>query len=423
MKWKIFSNWWLKLLSVLLAFIIWMAVVSAVDPVDKRVFSNIKVTLLNTELITDKDMLYEILDNSDIVSRVEVKAKKTILAELNSADIVATADFAQLSTADTIEIKFSLLRNDADVEVTNNKDVLKLRIEQSDSKVVKLIVITTGDVAEGYELGKSSSNPNMVNISGLESKVAKVSYAAVTVNVNQAYEDISIQDSIRLYDEDDNVILEDIKKNSSVATVNVTILTKKTVPVEFTAMGIPAEGYQVTGVIQSTPDRVTLTGTKQALSNVYKIIIPEEELNITGQSEDVVKSVDIKEYLPDGVSLAKGDFNGIVTVIAYIEPIMTREFNISSNRVQITNVPDTMTAELGNVESGYRLVVKGLEEQVGGLVGNQIRGTVDIAAWMEEMNMAELTAGTYSIPIDFGLDEAITISESPNAVIVISDIE
>ena len=53
-----FSHWLLKIMSLLLAFTLWFVVISTNDPVDEKRFQNIKVNLLNTELLTENGELF-----------------------------------------------------------------------------------------------------------------------------------------------------------------------------------------------------------------------------------------------------------------------------------------------------------------------------------------------------------------------------
>ena len=84
------NNLGLKLLSVIAAVMLWLVIVSMNDPVAYQDFSGIRVTMLNEDAVTDKDKVYRIEDNSDIIS-VRVQAKRSVLQKLSSEDFTATA--------------------------------------------------------------------------------------------------------------------------------------------------------------------------------------------------------------------------------------------------------------------------------------------------------------------------------------------
>ncbi|MGN1171218.1 MAG: hypothetical protein ACI4SZ_06145, partial [Lachnospiraceae bacterium] len=89
MKKKLTANLGLKILAVLISVVIWFIVVNINDPVDKTVFRNIPVEILNADVITNEGKVYEVLDGSDTID-VTVLAKRSILDTLGKENIIAT---------------------------------------------------------------------------------------------------------------------------------------------------------------------------------------------------------------------------------------------------------------------------------------------------------------------------------------------
>ncbi|MBP5733502.1 MAG: hypothetical protein J6W66_06755, partial [Lachnospiraceae bacterium] len=73
LKKKLLHNWGLKIASIFLAFVIWFIVAQVGDPKDTRSFDNIRVKLVNTDLLTDQNKYFAVVDGTDIV-RVSVTA-------------------------------------------------------------------------------------------------------------------------------------------------------------------------------------------------------------------------------------------------------------------------------------------------------------------------------------------------------------
>ena len=80
------NNIGLKLASVFCALVLWLVVNSINDPTVPQPYYNIPVKLLNTNLITDSNQVYEILDDTDVISRVVVKVIK-LTEPLNSLSV------------------------------------------------------------------------------------------------------------------------------------------------------------------------------------------------------------------------------------------------------------------------------------------------------------------------------------------------
>ncbi len=418
MKKKLTHNLGLKLASLVLAFILWFLVVTINNPKDTTSFSNIRVNLINTELLDEENKVYEVLDNTDVV-RVTVEAPRSIIQQLRASDIVAEADVSKLTDINTIAITYYVQNADT-VSIEGNHDVVRLSVEDKASKWVRLTSNVVGEVADGYMIANASPDQTMIEVTGPESAVERVSYAKVEIDVSGATTDLSANVEIKLYDKQDNPIEQDnLVKNVDYAHMSVYVLATKEVPIELNVMGEPAEGYMTTGVVESAPTTVKIAGTPSALANVNKISIPQEELNITGVTDNMSAVINIREYLPDNVRLADSSFNGKITAVVYIEPKVEKTLNVALNNISITNLPQGFTASLPEDIEEYAVQVEGLATFIDPLRQAAVNGTVDIAAWMEERELTELTEGVYSIPITFNLSEDIIIKNQVTAQVTV----
>ena len=78
MKNKLTHNIGLKLASVFFAVILWLVVTSVNNPTVSEPYYNIPVKLVNTELITDSGQVYEVLDGTDVISKVTVRGRRAL---------------------------------------------------------------------------------------------------------------------------------------------------------------------------------------------------------------------------------------------------------------------------------------------------------------------------------------------------------
>lgn len=409
MKKKLLHNWTLKLAALVIAFILWFVVIQIDKPMATVSFSNIKVTLTNTELLQEKDKFYEVLDNTDIVTRVTVKAPSEITEKLRASDIVAEADVSKLTDINTIAINYYVM-NEEVYSVTGNREVIKLNVEDKDSKWIRVKYETVGEVAEGYMVTSASPDQTLIEITGPASSVEQVSYAGVQIGVDGATNSISANVEVTLYnDQDEPLQLPNIVKNVNYIHMYVEVMAIKEVPVEVRTMGEPAEGYLTTGELECTPDKVLLAGSASVLNNVSKITIPAELVDITGATEDVVKTLNVKDYLPENVRLANSSYNGRAKVTVYVEKQIEKTLQIPVANIAIQNLPEGMTATVPEEIQECVLMVSGLRRDVNPLRYNTVQGYVDVAAWLAENEITELGAGSYNIPVTFSLGESITV--------------
>lgn len=422
MRKKIFHNWGLKLGSLLLAFILWLLVIQIGDPMETNTYHNIQVNLTNTELLDQQNKVYEVLDNTDRIN-VQVRAPRSVFEHLRTSDIVAEADMSKLTEINTILISCSVMNVDVDT-VKANPDVLRLNVENRRSKQVNVRYNIIGDVAEGYMVSSAHPEVNRFEVTGPESAVAQISYACLDVDVSDASSDVSVSVETILYDSEGNELdLPSVTKTANYVRMDVEILATKEVPVNVNVAGMPAEGYLATGVVESSISTVMIAGRSYYLNSISSINIPEEDLDITGATSSITHVINIKKYLPDNIVFADSSFDGNVAVTVHIEPKIERNLDIPVSAISLINVPSGFTGQLPEAEETYRLRVSGLEEIISALQVGNIRGTVDLAAWMEEKDLKELSAGVHMVPVTFSLPEGVAIELSVTLPVTITELE
>lgn len=421
MKNRLTNNIGLKLASVFIAIVIWLVVNSANNPTVSENYYNIPVKLLNTELITDSNQVYEVLDNTDVIGRVTVKAPRSVISELKAENIIATADVSELSSLDTISIKLSTDISSRDIaSITGNLDTVRLNIENKRSKALSLKATVSGEVESGYKIGDISTGQNLVRISGPQSVIDQIVKASVDVDVTGMTSDIVTNAEIKLYDAEDNVVdARNITQNIKTVDVRVAIGQLVTVPINYTVSGSPAAGFRETGAIDVSGNSVTITGRASVLRNVSSIEIP---LDITDRTEDLVVQIDLRQYLPDNVSLAD-TADAYRTATVYIEQEVSRILPIREERVRIINSPEGYNTSISGLDETISLEVSGLPEEVSALQANSISGTVDVEKWMQQQGMEQPEPGFYTVGVDFNLPEGIALLRNVNVTLHISEVE
>lgn len=424
MKNRITANIGLKVASLFFSFLLWMAVNNMNDPTIDRSFTNIPVKLLNTELITDTGQVYEVMDNTAVIDRVTVWAPRSVISSISSSNIIATADVSELSSLDTISIKLSTNLYSSDIErIKGSSDTVKLNIENKRSKTLALKATVSGSVEEGYLLGDIVPNQNLVRISGPESVIDQVVKASVDVPVTGFTSDIADNAEIRLYDGEDNLVQDSrITQNIKTVGVRVTIYRTSEVPVYFSTTGTPAHGYRAAKEPEASIASVVIAGKENAIRNISAIEVPGEAIDISDCTEDYIAEIDIRDYLPDNVFLADTSQSEI-TVTVDIEPEVTKELEVQSSRIEVTNVPEGYRATISEFEENVVIEVRGLATNIAGLRSADMRGYVDIAKWMKDENMTEPVEGYYQVEIDFGLPDDVAIQEPVTVTMHLSKLE
>ena len=177
------NNLGLKLLSIIAAVMLWLIIVSIDDPVAYQDFSGIRVTMLNEDTVTDRDKVYRIEDNSDIIS-IRVQAKRSVLAKLTPEDFTATADMEKNIKFDNlvgIEVTCNN-RNVKSTDITKSRENVVIRIEDASSEQFNVVVNQIGQEGEGYLVGMAVPEQSLLQISGPASVIAEIRRVVVDLN-------------------------------------------------------------------------------------------------------------------------------------------------------------------------------------------------------------------------------------------------
>lgn len=411
MKNKLTRNWGLKLVSFIFAAMLWVIVTNINDPVNSKPFADVPVTLRNTELITGRGQVYEVLDDTDVIDTVTIRAQRSILDSLSESNVVAIADINDLTSTDTVPIRLSTNKYNGELEsIRGNIDSVKLKIENKQTRSFPIRVSVTGTVSEGYMLGDVSTEQNLIRISGPESVVSQITKAQAEVSVSGFTSLISADVDIRLYNEAGTEIRSgNIEKSITKVRVNVDILEKKTVPITYQVSGVPADGYRLTGERTSTRNSVEIAGKSRIIQNINAIEIPEGVIDVTGAREDVTTLVDLKECLPEGTIIAEEDFTGKINVTISVGQEMNRIFTIPVRNIRITGVPAAFEAEITDPEDTCTITLIGLPAELEEINVNTLEVTVDIAASLEEQGIEGAESGYYRIPVSVSLPEGSAV--------------
>ena len=415
-KHKLTRNLGLKVMAFIFSALLWLIVVNVDDPVNQQTFSNIEVTFANEDIITQQGNVYQVLDGSTVTA--VVSARRSVLQDIDSEDIIATADIREMDT-DTglvpVEISIANLTAGRDYQTAealpNN---LRIRVEKSGKKVLSLTASTDRvTMRDGYVIGSTTVSPERVTITGAESRIDEIDRAVAYVrNVSGVSEDSDLSADLILYHKDNNVLDQNQLSNNlgeKGLTVHIEVLESKSVSLNFEVSGTPAEGYQYVGV-NSEPESIEVYGREEVLDEIDSIDIPASAINIDGVSANVEASVDITSYLPEGVTLGEGT-TGTVVVTALIEEEGMRTINFLVSSVMISNLSEDLQVSY-EPDAEVSLQFRGDQEQLDVLdVRNAV--SVDLSSYTEP--------GTYEVPVNVIVPDGVTFVEGAAVTLTLSE--
>lgn len=412
MKKKLTHNWGLKILSALFAIVLWLTVVNIIDPVEKRSFNNIPVTIRNEAVIENQGKVYDIIDNSDVIS-ISVKGRRSALANMKSSDFVAIADMKEMIVMDTIpivEVSATKYNNKIN-EIVPKTQTVKISVEDSATKQFAITTATSGTLVEGYAVGDITCFPSVLKVTGAASVVNKINKVMVTVLVSDVTTTISQSAVPKLYDSDGDVIeATSLEYSTDNISVSVDLLKTKEVNLNFTVKGKPAEDYQYVESVYS-PDKITIAGEEDELAKINSLDISQDAVDISKATDNVQQVIDITSYLPSGVRLVDSSEASIL-VTAIIEKMTTKNIEIPKSDIKLLNLSSKLSFNYTNNDN-IIVTVKGLAENISNITAENITASINLDDISE--------AGTKTLPVTLsisnGIDAHIDGEVTINAVI------
>ena len=181
-----------------------------------------------------------------------------------------------------------------------NNAVLKVALEKRITKSFKVEVDYEGELSENYVLGEMTAKPNMIEVSCGESKFKKIDHVGVMVSLKGQSEDFDSEYSPVLYDANGDALNDaNVSFSNDTIKVSTQVLSTKKIPVYVETEGAPASGYRLVQT-DYKPESIQVSGTKEALEKEVSIKVP---ISIARAKKDIEKEIDLREYLPSGLSI------------------------------------------------------------------------------------------------------------------------
>lgn len=389
MEKKLSNNIGLKVLSVFLAFFVWLAVVNINNPEDSD-SKEVPLDIVNEGILTSNGKTYELLTDKDTVT-VSYRVRTLDKAGISASDFRAYIDLADIyEPTGAVPVKIEVKNNRRLLDTPVAKPgVIRVKTEDLQRKSFEIRAKVIGEAAEGYDKGTPSVSPNYINVSGPMSVVGQISAVGIVINVDGADSNLSDSAPVVCFDANENEIPTDERITFSRSSVDYTmpILKRKSLVLNFEPEGRVADGYRYTGIESSRPS-VTVNGLKSDLANINSITIPSSELNMDGATGDKEVTLDISQYLPEGVYLSD-ESSKKVKVVIKVEALESRTFELKTS--QIKRVGYHSDYEYQYDRDSVNVVIRGLKEDLDQLSAAALGAEMDVEDMVPGENSGEIT--------------------------------
>lgn len=399
LKMSLTNNIGLKFLAVLIALVLWLAIVNVNDPEKTITVSNIPISVTNESAITSRDMVYNV--KSEQYLNITVSGKRSIVSNLSAEDFRATASLKELSKVNSIPVDVTTKNASLGRKITivkQSAQTILVDVENVEEKdFTDLVVEYTGKVADGYVAGLSSMSTDEVTVKAPTSIIDKIKKVAVRCSLDGTNTNISKKCPVILYDKNDKEIKSDeIELSDKKIRVNVNVLRAKQVPISTInkdELGKPADGYVVDDVILSS-DSITVYGSEESLDSIESLDI-QDDIDVSDAKGDVTQNIDVTGKLPKGLSVSG---ESTITVKVLIKKLITRTFEYDASEVSLNDLSSDLDVQL--VTKKVKVTLQGEEEVISQLTKDDIAISADFGKVKE---------GTTTVHVDVAVPDNTTL--------------
>ncbi len=401
------NNLGMKILSVVIAVLIWFLVASIEDPVMTRRISGIPVTVKNEEKLKEKGYSYEITQGEEI--SIQVRGSKSVVRKLTAADFNAVADLNELSIMNSMPIHVTAKNNSDKIEITlGNVSTMIVKTDKLAETSVVVNIEVEGTPAEGYAVGDMQGKPNLITVEGPRSLLNNLKEFRVVVNVEGASDTVEVSAVPDLYNSDgEEVTSKQLTYDVNTVDASVEIWKTKTVDLELSYEGQPESGYELVS-FDYEPKQLTVTAAEDVLEELDKITLPS--ISIEGRNEDYEKDIEItRDLLPEGVENADTDVKD-VKAQATIEEVKLQTMSFTSTSIDVKGNSQNynIAYDAGNE---YKLSIYCTDSRMKKLTIN------DFSPWI---NVADLEEGTHKVKVRVKDVEGVSVDKTPKISIMLT---
>lgn len=416
MKKKLTHNLFLKILSIVFAFMLWLMVVIMNDPYKTVIITGVPITIINEEEITEQGIgqIYSIVSPQNKTVSIKVYGQRSKVDKLKAKDIKATVDFGEISSVGAVYIDVT---EPSEVTVlSKSPEMMKISVEALEEKNFDVELRLIGEPVDGYVINSSRISPNITKVTAPESVMQKVVKAVVEVDVNGISGDINQSAKVVLYDASGKVINYDKNDNISLSSSSVQVYAEtfmvKEAGINIRQSGTLSENYRLMDMTVE-PETVRLKGRAEDLTSVSEIFVPGSSglLNLTNITESCNIVIDVSNFLPEGVYFAQEGDN-LVTVSLVIEPILEKTYEVTTADIQILNLAEDMEFAWVDNEAVAEVTVKGLKADLDSLTLTELSPYINLTGY---------GVGNHRCTVRFWTPSGVTVQNTASVELVIQE--
>lgn len=362
------------LISVVIAFGLWMYVITVVSPGSEASFHDVPVAFQSESALSDRGLI--ITDYKNTTVDLRLAGNRSDLNKLNRSNITVTADVSKIYEAGVHSLNYAItypgdIANDAITVQSRDPGTVTVTVEEKISKFVDVSIQYKGVLPEDVISDKenASLDHSSISVTGPKSVIDQISYAKIEVNLEGQKQTISQDYDYVLCDENDQPV-DTTWVTANVEKVNLTLKIQhwKVIKLKVNKNygGLTAEDCQI---IQSVEELLISGSITQLETLSEELVLGTIELNEILDDETLTFPIE----LPEGIENETGIQE--VTVQVKFNDLSKKDFKIT--RFEAVNVPVGMSAEF--LTQAMTVTLRGTKAKLDAIKAEDVVVVVDFS--------------------------------------------
>lgn len=368
----------IKVISIVVALILWMYVMNEQNPQVTYVVRDVPIRMENLD--TDK---FALKDSSQTFTvNVKVRGRRSLITNIKPNDIDAVVNLrGRIEGENLLPLSVNVPNNIELLDFSPKEIMVGLDaiIEEQRPVIIEIV----GNPASGYTYQPATAKPSAVVIKGPRTMVNAVKKVVAEADAEGKSQSFSSILPLRILDgrgkDQKNVVFR-----PDVVEVTVPIIPVSEVSVTPVVSGNPAEGFVIKN-ISVAPGTIAVTGPREVLNELSSV--NTVTLNIEGYARGLVKQLNV--VFPSGIT-ALNESDKTVNVIVEIEKLESKTLRFRPGEISIRGLAAELQATLPEQDREIAVTINGPQSVIDKLDKNMINLYADVS---------ELNEGDYEVEI------------------------
>jgi|GEM_PF-1070515 len=399
------GDFWLKVISVIVAVLIWFWVIGFESQVTRKKFVSIPV---NMDYLTElkSNYGYSLIGEKELYIDVTLEGKSSYLNKIKTSDIYAYIDLRTVSQPGEIPVSIEIkeMDNVRITEQSQSSTILYIGTESFTNIPVRTSIVQMVKGSD-IDIGELELSTRYITVYGVAEILKTLDYALVNLSLGNIERSMTVTEKFVLIDKNGEEVKNQYITTREVTTIDVKVpvTMKKEVPVKANYK----YGYYNSRNTEITviPDKIQISGPPDYIASIDEVLL--EEIDEKKHENDIIITTPILP-LPEGVTITSG-ITSVDVEIKFIDRD-TKFLNISTIRANPNfSVIPPANFEYHIKEERVEIKLLGPASAIKYIGSSGVSATVDMSSLTEK--------GAYVVPLNI----SVTSSNSNGSVFCVGD--